>query len=125
MAAGIATLKVLGREKPYERLRLSVARVMDAIMDAARDSGLPVAVNQIGSMAGFFFCEGPVETFHDVMRSDAGRYAKFFHAMLDAGVYLAPSPYEALFVSTAHTEEVLCEVAESVRESMPKAAAPA
>jgi glutamate-1-semialdehyde 2,1-aminomutase len=69
-------------------------------------------------MAGVFFNEGPVETFDDVMASDARRYARFFHLMLDRGVYLAPSPYEALFISTAHTGDVLDRATESVREAV-------
>jgi len=72
----------------------------------------------VGSMAGIFFSERPVETFDDVMACDAAAYARFFHLMLDRGVYLAPSPYEALFVSTAHTADMLDAVAASARACM-------
>jgi glutamate-1-semialdehyde 2,1-aminomutase len=69
-------------------------------------------------MAGIFFNEGPVETFDDVMASDAQMYGRFFHLMLDRGVYLAPSPYEALFISTAHGKDIVEEVSASVRAGM-------
>ncbi len=115
MAAGIATLKVLKRDNPYERLSRSLKGLLDVIGESAAKAGLPMAVNHLGSMAGIFFKEGSVETFDDVMASDAGLYSRFFHLMLESGVYLAPSPYEAMFVSTAHTEEVMADVMESAR----------
>jgi glutamate-1-semialdehyde 2,1-aminomutase len=69
-----------------------------------------MTLNRVGSMAGIFFLQGPVETFEDVMTADASRYTRFFHAMLEKGIYLAPSPFEAAFISTAHTPEVMDQV---------------
>lgn len=118
MAAGISTLKVLKRDNPYGELARGMNTLLDVMKNAAGSAGLPLTINRQGSMAGFFFNESPVETFDDVMTSDARMYSRFFHLMLDRGVYLAPSPYEALFISTAHTERVLDEAAASVREAM-------
>lgn len=118
MAAGIATLKVLKRDDPYERLTRSLAALLDGMKDAARAAGRLFCVNRLGSMAGVFFREGPIETFEDVMASDAHTYARFFHLMLDKGVYLAPSPYEVLFISTAHDEDVIGIALEAARKSL-------
>jgi glutamate-1-semialdehyde 2,1-aminomutase len=107
MAAGLAALTTLRELDPYERLGRVMASFAGEIRGQAARSGIPVAVNVAGPMASLFFQEGPVETFDDVMASDASRYARFFHAMLEEGVYLAPSAYEALFVSTAHSDEVM------------------
>jgi len=107
MAAGIATLKTLRDEDPYEGLDRAMAAFMGRLCELAERSGIPLTVNRVGSMAGIFFRQGPVEGFADVMASDAERYARFFHAMLEAGVYLAPSPFEAAFISTAHTSDVM------------------
>ncbi|MGD0822241.1 MAG: glutamate-1-semialdehyde 2,1-aminomutase [Desulfomonilia bacterium] len=107
MAAGIATLKTLKDLNPYEGLGRALAAFTSVLEDQAYKKGIPLRINRVGPMAGMFFHEGPVETFEDVMASDAARYAKFFHAMLDEGVYLAPSAYEALFISTAHTPDIM------------------
>ncbi len=107
MAAGLATLETLKGLAPYEMLGQAMAAFTSGLEDQAKKAGIPLTINALGPMAGMFFHEGPVETFEDVMASDAARYAKFFHAMLDEGVYLAPSPYESLFVSTSHTVEVI------------------
>ena len=107
MAAGLATLETLQELDPYEKLGQAMAVFTSGLEDQARKAGIPLTINRFGPMAGMFFHAGPVETFEDVMASDAARYAKFFHAMLDGGVYLAPSAYESLFVSTSHTSEVI------------------
>jgi glutamate-1-semialdehyde 2,1-aminomutase len=107
MAAGLATLETLKGLKAYEKLGQAMAAFTSGLEDQARKAGIPLTINRLGPMAGIFFHAGPVATFEDVMASDAARYAKFFHAMLDGGVYLAPSAYESLFVSTSHTAEVI------------------
>lgn len=118
MAAGLATLRTLKELSPYENLNASMDRLMESFRDSAGRAGIPLSINRMGSMAGIFFQEGPVTRFNDVMASDAGRYARFFHAMLNQGVYLAPSPFEALFISTAHTAQVLERTAESAEKSL-------
>ncbi|MGI6385669.1 MAG: glutamate-1-semialdehyde 2,1-aminomutase [Desulfomonilia bacterium] len=118
VTAGLATLKVLKRENPYPALESSLAGLTASMEESARQAGIALKVNCLGSMAGVFFSEGPVETFEQVMSCDAKRYARFFHHMLDQGVYLAPSPFEALFVSAAHTPDVLDAVADAARTCM-------
>jgi glutamate-1-semialdehyde 2,1-aminomutase len=110
MAAGIATLRALKELNPYDDLDRAMASWSAEIHEMARKAGLPMTLNRVGSMAGIFFLQGPVETFEDVMRADASRYTRFFHAMLEEGIYLAPSPFEASFISTAHTPEVMDQV---------------
>jgi glutamate-1-semialdehyde 2,1-aminomutase len=118
VTAGLATLGILKRENPYDRLGNSLAELTASMEESARSAGIALSVNRMGSMAGIFFSERPVETFDDVMACDAPAYARFFHLMLERGVYLAPSPYEALFISTAHTSDVLDAVAASARVCM-------
>ncbi len=118
VTAGLATLGILKRENPYPALDRSLAGLAAGMEESARAAGMALKVNRLGSMAGLFFSEGPVETFAQVMACDAQRYARFFHLMLDQGVYLAPSPFEAMFVSAAHTPDVLDAVAEAARMSM-------
>ena len=84
----------------------------------AGQRGIPVSVNHIGPMAGVFFNPGPVNSFAAVMASDAQRYARFFHAMLASGVYLAPSPYEALFISSAHGAAEMDKATDAVRTAL-------
>ncbi len=107
MAAGLATLTVLREQNPYDSLGKAMVAFTSGIHDLARAKGIPMTINGLGPMAGMFFSEGPVRTFEEVMACDAAKYARFFHAMLEQGVYLAPSAYEALFVSTSHTSEVM------------------
>ena len=118
VTAGLATLGILKRENPYPALDRSLAGLAAGMEESARAAGMSLKVNRLGSMAGLFFSEGPVETFAQVMACDAQKYARFFHLMLDQGVYLAPSPFEAMFVSAAHTPDVLDAVAEAARMSM-------
>jgi glutamate-1-semialdehyde 2,1-aminomutase len=110
MAAGIATLRALKELNPYDDLDRAMASWSAEIHEMARKAGLSMTLNRVGSMAGIFFLQGPVETFEDVMTADASRYTRFFHAMLEEGIYLAPSPFEAAFISTAHTPEVMDQV---------------
>jgi glutamate-1-semialdehyde 2,1-aminomutase len=107
MAAGMATLSTLKDLNPYAGLQKVMETFTGELLSGAKKAGIPLAVNQLGSMAGMFFHTGPVQAFDEVMASDGKRYARFFHAMLDEGIYLAPSPFEALFVSIAHTSEVM------------------
>ena len=118
VTAGLATLGILKRENPYPALDRSLAGLAAGMEESARAAGMALKVNRLGSMAGLFFSEGPVETFAQVMACDAQKYARFFHLMLDQGVYLAPSPFEAMFVSAAHTPDVLAAVATAARMSM-------
>jgi glutamate-1-semialdehyde 2,1-aminomutase len=102
MAAGIASLRLLEELNPYARLDALGRQIRDAVLSAARAKGLAVQVPQCGSMFSIFFSDKPVRDCDSALAGDAKLYGRFFHASLAAGVYLAPSAYEAGFVSTAH-----------------------
>lgn len=104
MAAGIATLKELTRKNPYPRLAQQTTRLVQGLREAAEASGIPFTINQVGSMWTPFFTEGPVMRVADARRSDTKMFGRFFHKMLEEGIYLPPSQFEAAFVSAAHTE---------------------
>lgn len=103
MAAGLATLEELGSRDAFERLEQLGAQLESGLVACAARHRVPTCVNRIGSMFCTYFTEGPVWNLTDALRSDRARFARFFHAMLDAGVYLAPSQFEAGFISTAHS----------------------
>ena len=107
MAAGLATLEAVAQPGFHAGLAAATTRLVDGIAGAARAARLPLAANQVCGMFSLFFNPGPVTCFREVMASDAARFRRFFHGMLAEGVYLAPSPYEAGFISAAHGEETL------------------
>ncbi len=104
MAAGLATLKKLKAPGFYETLGARVEALTTGLSEAAARHGLAYATNAVGGMFGLFFADGPVRYYEDVMRADADRFRRFFHGLLGLGVYLAPSAYEAGFVSAVHTQ---------------------
>ena len=104
MAAGIAAIEELQRREAYPRLEALGAALEEGLRDAARAAGVAVTFNRRGSMFCGFFTDRPVENLDDAMRADRDRFAKYFHGMLREGIYLAPSQFEAGFLSTAHTE---------------------
>jgi glutamate-1-semialdehyde 2,1-aminomutase len=103
-AAGIATLKLLRDQPPYERLEALSARLESGLAAAAREAGISHAITRVGSMLTFFFSAQPPTDWDSASQSDKARYAKYFWGLLDRGVYMPCSQYEALFVSAAHTE---------------------
>lgn len=105
VAAGLETLKMI-EEDPgvYARLEQRGVRVAEGLREAARAAGIPATVNQVGSMFTLFFTEGPVTDYASAKRSDTERFARFFRRMLERGVYLPPSQFEAAFLSDAMTE---------------------
>ena len=107
VAAGLATLMSLEDRKAYARLDALGALLQRGLLDAADKAGLPLTVNRVGSMLTGFFCAGPVRDYAEAKTADTARYARFYHGMLDRGVYLAPSQFEAAFVSLAHTDDDL------------------
>ena len=121
VAAGLATLRALERPGVYERLEALSARVERDIVEAAAAVGVAVTVNRVGSMLTVFFTEGPVTDYASARRADTARYARFFHAMREGGVFLAPSQFEAAFVSLAHGEEELAAAARACRLAFEKA----
>jgi glutamate-1-semialdehyde 2,1-aminomutase len=103
VTAGIETLKRLKAPGVYRKLEEGSATLSDGIGKAARKAGLPLTQTRVGSMMCSFFHKGPVTDWKTAKQSETQTYAKFFHAMLEGGVYLAPSQFEAAFLSTAHT----------------------
>ena len=105
MASGLATLELISAPGFHDRLKASTQALCEGLQVAAAEAGIPLATNHVPGMFGLFFTgEARVETFRDVGQCDLPRFKAFFHAMLEAGVYLAPSAYEAGFVSAAHSE---------------------
>lgn len=118
VAAGQAALDALAREKPYAELDRLGAALEAGMVASARELGVPLQVNRVGSMLTGFFVEDPVTDYASAKRSDAARYARFHRAMLERGIYLAPSQFEAAFVSTAHTSGDLDQTLTAARESL-------
>src|ERR1700757_4516806 len=107
MAAGCAMLKQLRDRKGeiYPRLEKLSAELVDGVSAAARDAGVTLCANRVGSMFTWFFQKGPVTDWDMASKSNTEAFGKFFRAMLDAGVYLPPSQYEAAFLGATHSEE--------------------
>jgi glutamate-1-semialdehyde 2,1-aminomutase len=104
MAAGIAALEELEASDAYRKLETLGNRFVSGMREAAKTAGLPMQLNARGSMFCGYFATQPIHNVADAMLSDRERFKKFFHGMLDSGIYLAPSQFEAGFISTAHTE---------------------
>jgi glutamate-1-semialdehyde 2,1-aminomutase len=104
MAAGIATLTRLQAPGFYENLDRVSDRLARGLKSEADKAGIPVSVSRVGSMLGMFFTDGPVHNFSDAKTSDLERFTRYYQGMLNEGIYLAPSQFEALFVSAAHNE---------------------
>ncbi|MDY6838914.1 MAG: glutamate-1-semialdehyde 2,1-aminomutase [Thermodesulfobacteriota bacterium] len=104
MAAGMATLKCLQAPGFYEALEDNSAMLADGLKGAAAKAGIPVVANRVGSMLGMFFTDQAVSDFAEAQKSDVALFSKYYKEMLNEGVYLAPSQYEAGFVSGAHSE---------------------
>jgi glutamate-1-semialdehyde 2,1-aminomutase len=117
MAAGAATVRLLAEPGVYARLESLSARLADGLLDAARSAGVAYTANRLGSMFTGFFCARPVTDYVSAKTADTRAYARFFHAMLDRGVYLAPSQFEAGFMSLAHTEADVDATIEAAAEA--------
>lgn len=112
--AGIETLRILQKEKElYRTIAANTARIADAVRRAMGDR---VWVNQIGSLMSVFFTDEPVTDYESAVRSDTEKYADYFNYMLEHGIYLAPSQFEAMFISYAHTGEDIEKTCEVISE---------
>jgi glutamate-1-semialdehyde 2,1-aminomutase len=121
MAAGIATLKQLQKKGFYETLEKKSSRLCAGLVQAATRADIPVYVDHVGSMLGMFFCADPVRSFEDAKQSDLERFTRFYQGMRREGIYIAPSQFEALFLSSAHTDahiEATVRAAATVFESL-------
>jgi glutamate-1-semialdehyde 2,1-aminomutase len=106
MAAGLTTLELIAEPGFHQHLAATTDTLMRRLAAAAASADIPLATNNVCGMFGFFFTgEQKVDTFAKVMACDVERFRRFFHGMLDAGVYLAPSAFEAGFLSSAHSAE--------------------
>jgi glutamate-1-semialdehyde 2,1-aminomutase len=105
MAAGIATLAQIRQPGFYDALDSKAERLAQGLREAAARSRIPVTIDRAGSMLGLFFTDRPVQNFADAQKSDLKRFADYFKGMLHKGIYLAPSQFEALFMSAAHNLE--------------------
>lgn len=117
VAAGLATLEVLRQPDTYQRLDAKGALLEQGLKEAAEAVEIPLTVNRVGSLLSFFFCPGPVEDWEGVQRTRTDLYRRLFHLLLERGIYFAPSPYEALFLSLAHGEKDIRQTIEAVQEA--------
>jgi len=120
VAAGLASLHKLESTKAYEALAAMGQRVKSALESWAEERGIPLTVHQTGSMFSLFFTKGPVHSVRDVQSSDLESFRRFFHACLEEGVYLPPSPYEACFLSTAHDDAILNDALKAMQRAWKK-----
>ena len=104
VAAGLKTLAILRRPGTYERLEMISNKLASGLVTAAAKAGVPLTLNRVGSMLTCFFSSDAVTDYASAKRSDTGKFARFFRALLERGVYFPPSQFEAAFVSTAHSE---------------------
>jgi glutamate-1-semialdehyde 2,1-aminomutase len=116
MAAGIATLRLLGEPGVYEQLEARGAQLEAGILANAKEFGIPLTINRVGSMVCPFFTEGPVTNYDSAKSADLARFNTYFSGMLDAGVSLPPSQFEGMFISLAHTEEHIAQTIAANRE---------
>lgn len=122
VAAGIAALKALKQAGSYRKLESMTAELVAGLQRAAEQAGVPVQINRIGSMFTVFFTSSPVTNFQTAKTSDTSRYGKFFHSMLQQGVYFPPSQFETCFVSLAHTRSDIRSTVNAAREAFKIAA---
>jgi len=116
-AAANATLDILAEKDCYKKLESSATTLQTGLLNAARQADVPVTINRVGSIMSCFFTPKPVRNFADVQSTNIKHFKKFFVEMLNRGVYLAPSAYEAMFVSLAHTEADIEKTIEAARGS--------
>ncbi len=117
MAAGIATLHICREPGFYDSLAERTAKLAEGVRTAATKAGVPVQTNSRGGMFGMVFSDRPPHNFADVQACDHAAFAKFFHNMLDRGIWLPPSGYEAMFVSSAHDDAAISTVVGAAKES--------
>jgi glutamate-1-semialdehyde 2,1-aminomutase len=118
MAAGLATLQELRDHPPYERLELLGKQLVEGLAREARNANLPHQIARVGSMWTLFFTADPVTDYDSAKKCDAARFGRFFWAMLERGIYLPCSQFEAAFLSTAHTAEHIEQTIAAASEAL-------
>ncbi|MGI9234063.1 MAG: aminotransferase class III-fold pyridoxal phosphate-dependent enzyme, partial [Woeseiaceae bacterium] len=117
MAAGLATLEQLDDPDFYDALSLSTQQLTEGLSAAGADAGIAITTESQGGMFGFVFTDdGPVRSFAQVAAADVERFKRFFHGMLDEGIYIAPSAFEAGFVSAMHGDDEVAETIAAARK---------
>jgi glutamate-1-semialdehyde 2,1-aminomutase len=116
MAAGIATLRVLQDADFFADLARKSHTLMDGLLASAREAGIGLEIAVFGGMMGMFFSDSPVRNYQDALATDTEVFTRFFRGMLEEGIYLAPSPFEALFMSAAHSEEDIARTQEAAHK---------
>ncbi|HTE18774.1 MAG TPA: glutamate-1-semialdehyde 2,1-aminomutase [Armatimonadota bacterium] len=122
VSAGLAQLELLEDGSAYETLERRGAQLEAGLVEAAREAGVTWTVQRVGSMITAFFMDTPPRSYDEVRRSDAARFGAFFRAMLERGVYLPPSQFEAAFISTAHAEADIARTVDAARECLKRVA---
>jgi glutamate-1-semialdehyde 2,1-aminomutase len=122
MAAGLAQLRILRETDPFAVLEARTRRLVEGLVRVIREAGHPATGGSLGSMWGIFFSDGPVRDFAGAQRADVARFRAFFHGCLDRGVFLAPSAFEAGFLSTAHGDDDIDETIDRAAEAAKKLA---
>jgi glutamate-1-semialdehyde 2,1-aminomutase len=117
VGAGLAALGLIEDLDPYPNLEAGAARLADGLSEGFDEAGVPVTINRVRSLFSVFFSEGPVKAYADARAADHERFARFFHAMLERGIYLPPSGYEAWFLGTAHGDGEIDRTLEAAREA--------
>lgn len=120
MAAGMATLMILKNKEIYTKLEQRSRFLFSGLIDVAKNAGVDIVINRAGSMGSIFFGKGPVVDFNSVKGTETAKYTSFYRDMLARKVYLAPSPFEALFFSLAHNNEILKKTIDSAFNSFKK-----
>lgn len=115
VAAGLATLKILAEDPPYEYLETAGKRLGEGLSGAAAEAGIPHQLQRVGSMMTLFFNESPVSNWSDADRSDRAKFARYFWGMIERGVYMPCSQFEALFFSRTHTAEHIEQTIDAAR----------
>ena len=117
MTAGIETLNILKEPGTYQRLEEMSCRLAEGLLQASERVNLPIQINRVGSIMTIFFNDGPVHSYASTQISNTKRYSSFFHHMLLRGIYLAPSQYEALFLSLAHSNHDVDSTIDAAQDS--------
>ncbi len=119
MSAGLATMRLLNADT-YEKIESNTANLEDGLNETANEVGVDLCIQRVGSMLTVFFGVDEVKNLMDAQRADHQRFGRFFHAMLENGVHLPPSGYEAWFISAAHNDTVITDTLDAVREALKK-----
>jgi glutamate-1-semialdehyde 2,1-aminomutase len=120
VSAGMKTLELIQQPNFFENLSRTTKSLVDGLIDAAKASNIEFSAQSVGGMFGFYFSSQPPESFDDVMLSDREKFNKFFHLMLEQGIYFGPSAFEAGFVSSAHTDDDINQTIQAAMTSFKK-----